>query len=72
MLGLFPNYEFDYMNYIVHFMKDEQVLTQTIKVCINCINSFFLGGLLVLDRIDYNKYSVRESEIFKLNLANLA
>ncbi len=46
MLGLFPYYDYDYINYILVYMKDWSVLCDTIGLCINVINCFFCGGLI--------------------------
>ena len=46
MLGIFPNYEYDYVNYITTYMSNSAIAKDTIIMCIICINAFFLGGLL--------------------------
>ena len=46
MLGLFPNYEYEYVNYITTFMRNSTIAKDTIIVCIVCINAFFFGGII--------------------------
>jgi len=47
LLGLFPKYEYDYMNYVTSYMTNETILHETLKLCIICINMFFIGGLIL-------------------------
>lgn len=49
ILGLFPHYRLDYLNYVEVYMKDSKVFNATIRLCIISINSFFIGGLLAKD-----------------------
>ena len=47
MMGIFPNYEYDYVNYITTYMlRDGTLLFQTLELCVNCINIFVLGAIL--------------------------
>lgn len=45
MSGLFSSYEYDYVNYIYHYMPDNSTLLQTLILSINVINLTFIGGL---------------------------
>lgn len=54
MLGLFPNYQFDYLNYVEVYMTNEKVLAETIRMCLISINAFFIGGLLVIKETNYS------------------
>lgn len=45
MIGLFPDYQFDYLNYVEVYMTDDKLLDETVKLCIVSINAFFIGGL---------------------------
>ena len=48
MLGIFPWYEYDYVNYVETYMTRHMgALKDTLVLCINCINIFVLGALLV-------------------------
>lgn len=65
MQGVFPLYHYDYMNYIMIYMKDIELLRKTIAVCVNCINCFFIGGLLTFLSIDqqlYNNTTIKTEE----------
>ena len=47
MLGFFPWYDYDYMNYITtYMMSNPGILNETMVLCVNCINIFVLGALL--------------------------
>lgn len=46
MLGMFPNYEYEYVNYITTYMHNSAIAKDTIIMCIVCINAFFFGGIL--------------------------
>ena len=47
MLGLFPWYDYNYVNYITTYMeRSPEYLYQTINLSIHCINFFVLGGLM--------------------------
>lgn len=46
MLGIFPNYEYDYVNYITTYMHNSAIAKDTIIMCIVCVNAFFLGGII--------------------------
>ena len=50
MLGTFPNYEYDYVNYITLYMNDSEIAKETISMCITCISAFFLGGIIATGR----------------------
>jgi hypothetical protein len=47
MMGLFPDYHYDYLNYVEYYMTAHSVLDKTMELCIVSINAFFIGGLLV-------------------------
>lgn len=42
----YPNVDFDGVNYILVYMRDEDCVRRTIKISLNCINYFLIGGLL--------------------------
>lgn len=47
MLGFFPSYEYDYMNYVSNYMiGNPRYLKETLVLCVNCINLFVLGVIL--------------------------
>lgn len=46
MSGLFPNYEYDYINYIKYYMPNKEILVRTLSLSINIINFTFIGGIL--------------------------
>lgn len=46
MLGIFPNYEYEYVNYITTYMHNSTIAKDTIIMCIVCINAFFFGGII--------------------------
>lgn len=47
MLGFFPWYEYDYLNYVTTYMTGNSgYLKETLDLCINCINIFVLGAVL--------------------------
>lgn len=46
MIGIFPSYKFDYMNYVEVYMTNDDVFDDTIRLCLASINAFFIGGLL--------------------------
>ena len=52
MLGIFPNYEYDYVNYITTYMHNSAIAKDTIIMCIICINAFFFGGILATGKND--------------------
>lgn len=61
ILGLFPHYRLDYLNYVDTYMTDVKVLKETIKVCVVSINAFFIGGLLAkncIARKEFNNSNV--------------
>lgn len=47
MLGLFPNYNFDYLCYLNTFMTSNEIILKTIKVSLLCINFFTIGAIIV-------------------------
>lgn len=49
--GLMPNYPLEYLNYVTTYMNDEN-LGITIEICVFCINSFFIGGLIFKYKIN--------------------
>lgn len=61
ILGLFPHYRLDYLNYVEVYMTDSNVFNETIKLCIISINSFFVGGLLAKDGVVNEKTNCNRS-----------
>ncbi len=56
MLGLFPWYEYDYVNYITTYMsRRPEYIKETMILCVNCINLFVLGALLYNPKTVYYK-----------------
>lgn len=47
LLGLFPEYEYNYLNYITSYMTNGTLLLETLKLCVISINMFFAGGLML-------------------------
>lgn len=64
MLGLFPNYQFDYLNYVEIYMTNDKVLNETIRLCLISVNAFFVGGLLVNKK---NSYPIDDTDKFGLD-----
>lgn len=49
MLGLFPEYELEYLNYVKYYMTNDDILNATVRLCLVSINAFFIGGISVTD-----------------------
>ena len=47
LIGFFPKYEMDYLNYVESYMTNDVYLRQTLVLCVMCINMFFIGGMLM-------------------------
>lgn len=47
LIGFFPKYEMDYLNYVESYMTNDVYLRQTLILCIVCINMFFVGGMMM-------------------------
>lgn len=67
LLGLFPKYEYDYLNYVTSYMTNGAVLHETLKLCIVSINMFFVGGLF-LKHLPMQKNVSIECEVNKKNV----
>lgn len=47
LIGFFPKYEMDYLNYVESYMTNDVYLRQTLILCVICINMFFIGGMML-------------------------
>ena len=47
LIGFFPKYEMDYLNYVESYMTNDIYLRQTLILCVVCINMFFVGGMMM-------------------------
>ncbi len=69
LLGLFPKYEYDYLNYITSYMTNDEVLLETLKLCIISVNLFFAGGMILktlpLPKVISNKCTVNQKKVGK-------
>lgn len=56
LIGLFPKYEMDYLNYVESYMTNNIYFRQTLILCLVCINMFFVGGMMMKYRapIEYS------------------
>lgn len=66
LIGFFPKYEMDYLNYVESYMTNDDYFRQTLILCVVCINMFFAGGMMM-------RYKAPKvySEIVKVNARNV-
>ena len=68
LLGIFPEYEYNYLNYITSYMTDSSLLKETLLLCLMSINFFFIGGLVFkpVKHLEYgNEYTINVNKIGK-------
>lgn len=69
LIGLFPDYEYNYLNYVSAYMGDASIFRDTLVLCLVCINMFFIGGLIMKkEKATYNDEVVLQGKNTGLKL----